>query len=256
MSPAGVMKSKPARKRLDVVLVERELAESLPKAQAMILAGEIWVDGTRAAKAGTAVPADVRIDVTSRAQKYASRGGIKLEGALADFSINPAGRVCLDIGASTGGFTDCLLQNGAVRVYAVDVSIGQLSWKLQQDSRVVRIERNARELRHEDISEPIDFAVVDASFISVGKLLRSTSAPVRPGADLLILVKPQFELPREDVGPGGIVTDTELHKKAITGVREAAAAAGLEILGEKPSRLRGAEGNQEYFLHARKKTLE
>jgi 23S rRNA (cytidine1920-2'-O)/16S rRNA (cytidine1409-2'-O)-methyltransferase len=250
------MKSKPARKRLDVLLVERELAESLPKAQAMILAGEIRVDGTRAAKAGTAVSEDVRIDVTSRTQKYASRGGIKLEGALADFSINPTGCVCLDIGASTGGFTDCLLQNGAVRVYAVDVSIGQLSWKLQQDRRVIRIERNARELRREDISEPIDLAVVDASFISVGKLVRPVAASVKPGADMLVLVKPQFELPREDVGPGGIVTETELHEKAIASVREAAAGAGLEILGVKPSHLRGAEGNQEYFLHARKKTLE
>jgi 23S rRNA (cytidine1920-2'-O)/16S rRNA (cytidine1409-2'-O)-methyltransferase len=250
------MKAKPARKRLDVLLVERGLAESLQKARAMILAGEVWIGGTRAEKAGASVSENGRIDIASRAQKYASRGGIKLEGALADFSIDPAGRVCLDIGASTGGFSDCLLQRGALRVYAVDVNMDQLSWKLQQDSRVIRIERNARELRREDIPEPIDLAVVDVSFISVSKLLMPVTAATQPGADLLILVKPQFELPRENVGPGGIVSDTALHEKAIAGVRNAAVTAGLEILGVRPSRLPGAEGNQEYFLHTRKKRVE
>ena len=250
------MKAKHARKRLDAVVVERGFAESLPKARAMILAGEIWVEGVRAEKAGAAISEDERIEVVSRSGKYASRGGIKLEGALADFVIDPTGCICLDIGASTGGFTDCLLQNGAARVYAVDVSIDQLAWKLQQDSRVIRMERNARELRKEDISEPIDLAVVDVSFISVTKVLVPVSGALKPRGQMLVLVKPQFELRREDVGAGGIVTNPKLHEKAIAAVREAAAAAGLEIFGVKPSRLPGAEGNQEYFLHARKKPLE
>jgi 23S rRNA (cytidine1920-2'-O)/16S rRNA (cytidine1409-2'-O)-methyltransferase len=250
------MKSKPARKRLDILLVERGLAESLEKARAMILAGEVRVDGARVDKAGTSISGEKRIDVASRSLKYASRGGIKLEGALADFSIDPNGRVCLDIGASTGGFTDCLLQKGATRVYAVDVNVDQLAWKLQQDDRVVRIKRNARELRAEDIPEVIDLLVADVSFISVSKVLSPAVAAMKPGADALILVKPQFELPREDVGRGGIVADLALHEKAVAGVRQATAAAGLAILGTRPSCLQGAEGNQEYFLHARKKALE
>jgi 23S rRNA (cytidine1920-2'-O)/16S rRNA (cytidine1409-2'-O)-methyltransferase len=250
------MKAKRVRKRLDAVVVERGLAESLAKARAMILAGEIRVDGARAVKAGAAILENARIEVVSRAQKYASRGAIKLEGALEDFAIDPAGYVCLDVGSSTGGFADCLLQSGAARVYAVDVSIGQLAWKLQQDSRVVSIERNARELRREDISEPIDLAVIDVSFISATKLLTPVLSALKSGGQMLVLVKPQFELPREDVGAGGIVADVTLHERAIAILREAAIAAGLEIVGVKPSRLTGAEGNQEYFLHARKKMLE
>jgi 23S rRNA (cytidine1920-2'-O)/16S rRNA (cytidine1409-2'-O)-methyltransferase len=253
---ASLMKSKPARKRLDVLLVERGLAESLEKARAMILAGEVRVEGARADKAGTSVSEERNIEIASRSLKYASRGGIKLEGSLADFSIDPIGRVCLDIGVSTGGFTDCLLQKGALRVYAVDVNVDQLAWKLQQDDRVVRIKRNARELRREDIPEAVDLVVADVSFISVGKVLPPAAAAMKPGADALILVKPQFELPREDVGRGGIVSDTTLHEKAVASVRKAAAAAGLAILGERPSCLPGAEGNQEYFLHARKNLLE
>jgi 23S rRNA (cytidine1920-2'-O)/16S rRNA (cytidine1409-2'-O)-methyltransferase len=250
------MKSRPAKKRLDLLLVERGLAESAAKAQGIILAGEVWVDDIRTDKAGASVAADARVAVTSRAQKYASRGGIKLEGALADFAIDPAHRVCLDIGSSTGGFTDCLLQKSASRVYAVDVNVDQLAWKLRQDSRVVRIDRNARELSPQDIPEPIQLVVIDVSFISAGKILPPASIIAKSGADLLILVKPQFELPREDVGAGGIVDDPALHEKAVEKVRTAALKAGLEVLAVRPSRLPGAEGNQEYFLHARKKGLE
>jgi 23S rRNA (cytidine1920-2'-O)/16S rRNA (cytidine1409-2'-O)-methyltransferase len=253
---ASLMKSKPARKRLDVLLVELGLAESLEKARAMILAGEVRVDGARANKAGTSISEEKRIEIASRSLKYASRGGIKLEGALADFSVDPAGGVCLDIGVSTGGFTDCLLQKGALRVYAVDVNVDQLAWKLQQDRRVIRVERNARELRREDIPEAIDLLVADVSFISVSKVLLPAAAAMKPGADALILVKPQFELPREDVGRGGIVADRALHEKAVAGVRKAVVAAGFTILGERPSCLPGAEGNQEYFLYARKNLLE
>ena len=251
------MKSKPPKKkRLDLLLVDRGLAESANKAQAMILAGEVSVDNVRADKAGASIAEDARVVVTTRTQKYASRGGIKLEGAIADFGLNPAGFVCLDVGSSTGGFTDCLLQKGASRVYAVDVNVDQIAWKLHQDNRVVRIERNARELRREDIPEPVDLVVVDVSFISATKVLPPAAAIAKPGANLLVLVKPQFELPKEDVGTGGIVDDQALREKAVEKVRGAAMAIGLDILGMRPSHLPGAEGNQEYFLHARKKPLE
>lgn len=246
------MSGKSSSKRLDALVLERGLADSIAKARAMILAGEVSVDGARADKSGTRFPEKARIDVSSRAAKYVSRGGFKLEGALEDFSIDPAGRVCLDIGSSTGGFTDCLLQRGAARVYAVDVNIDQLAWKLRNDPRVLRISCNARDLRAEDVPEPVDLVVADVSFISVSKVLPPAASAARSGADFLILVKPQFELPREDVGPGGIVSDAALHQKAITAVSEAATQRALELLGTRPSRLLGAEGNQEYFLHVRK----
>jgi len=249
------MKAKPRRKRLDALLVERGLADTQQKSQAMILAGEVRVNGVLADKAGVPVEQDVQIDVASRAQKFASRGGIKLEGALEDFGVNVSGAICLDIGSSTGGFTDCLLQHGAARVYAVDVNVDQLDWKLRGNARVVPIECNARELRREDIPEAVDVLVADVSFISVCKILVPAAAAAKPSAEMLILIKPQFELAREDVGPGGIVSDVALHEKAIAGVRVAADAAGLEWLAVLPSRLTGAEGNQEYFLHAKKKPL-
>ena len=246
------MTAKTERKRLDVLLVERGLAESSHKAQAMILAGEVEVEQQRADKAGAILPETAHIEVHSRQQKYASRGGMKLEGALEDFHISAAGKLCLDIGASTGGFTDCLLQNGAKRVYAVDVNTDQLAWKIRGDARVVRIEKNARELLAEDLPEPVDLVAVDVSFISVKKILPGAAACAKPGADLLILVKPQFELEREDVGKGGIVREKKLHDKAVGGVRSAVEELGLSVLGVAASRLPGAEGNQEYFLHARK----
>ncbi len=246
------MTAKSQKKRLDLLLVERGLAESRQKALAMILAGEVAVNGAKEEKAGAQIAESARIEVTSRLQKYASRGGLKLEGALADFSINPEGRICLDLGSSTGGFTDCLLQHGAARVYAVDVNIGQLAWKLQNDPRVVKIERNARELQPTDIPEAVDLVVSDVSFISVTKVLSPAVAAAKPVATFLILIKPQFELRREDVGPGGIVKDESLHRKAIESVEEFAKSLGLELLGVLPSRLTGAEGNQEFFLHARK----
>ncbi|HMD38883.1 MAG TPA: TlyA family RNA methyltransferase [Candidatus Acidoferrum sp.] len=277
------MKPKPLRTRLDVLLVERGLADSQQKAQAMILAGEVSVDQVHARKAGMPVASDAQIELTSRHQKYASRGGLKLEGALEDFSINPSGLTCLDLGSSTGGFTDCLLQHGATRVYAVDVTIAQLAWKLQNDPRVIAIERNARELKPEDLRvnsedlrinrdglrvgarhavpdlqssapEQVDLVVADVSFISVSKILAPAAACAKTNANFLILVKPQFELGREEIPEGGIVKDNALHEKAIAAVKKAAEAAGLLILKVAPSRLTGAEGNQEYFLHARKES--
>lgn len=250
------MKPKSARKRLDLLLVERGLSASPQKAMAMILAGEVQVDGRRAEKAGTAVAQDARIEISSRLQKFVSRGGVKLEGALEDFAIEPSGSICLDIGASNGGFTDCLLQHGAERVYAVDVNVEQLDWKLTKNPRIIPIKRNARELHAEDLPELGELVVIDVSFISVRKVIPPVLAIAKSGAVFLILIKPQFELRREQIAPGGIVKDKTLHDQAIQAVRERIESVGLEYLGVRPSRLLGAEGNQEYFLHARKKALE
>jgi 23S rRNA (cytidine1920-2'-O)/16S rRNA (cytidine1409-2'-O)-methyltransferase len=249
------MKRKIPRTRLDSLLVSRGLASNGQKAQAMILAGEVFVNGVRVSTSGTPIAEDALVEINSREQRYASRGGFKLEGALRDFDVDPTGKVCLDIGSSTGGFTDCLLQQGAIRVYAVDVTVDQIAWKLRQDIRVVRVERNARELTSRDIPESVELATVDVSFISAGKVLGPGASVAVQGATFLILVKPQFELDREEIGPGGIVTDAGLHERAISIVREAASSVGLECLGVKPSQLAGAEGNQEYFLHARKISL-
>jgi len=244
------MPPKSPRKRLDILLVERGLAESRQKAQAMILAGEVTIDAKRAEKAGQPVAEDARVEVHSRLQKYASRGGFKLEGALEDFRVSPQGKVCLDVGSSTGGFTDCLLQQGAARVYAVDVNTDQLAWKLREDPRVIVLKKNARELAPGDLPEHADLVVIDVSFISVTKILPGAVACCKPGGKLLILIKPQFELERADIGKGGIVRDAKLHERAIASVRRAAESLRLTGLEVSPSRLPGAEGNQEYFLHA------
>ena len=245
-------KPKVEKKRLDLLVVERGLAESRQKAQAMILAGEIRVDGARSDKAGTLVPTAVQIEVTGTSTRYASRGGMKLEGALEDFGVNASGKTCLDIGASTGGFTDCLLAHDARHVYAVDVTTEQMAWRLQKDPRVTQLKENARNLRPEQIPERTNLVTMDLSFISVAKVLPAVVAAAGPAAEFLILVKPQFELRREDVGQGGIVRDAALHQRAVEGVRAAAIAAGLRVDGVRPSRLKGAEGNQEFFLHATK----
>ena len=244
-------KPKPGKKRLDLLVVERGLADSREKAQAMILAGEVRVNGSRSDKAGMQVATDARIEVSGTSAKYASRGGLKLEGALEDFAVDVSAKTCLDIGASTGGFTDCLLSNGARCVYAVDVTTEQMVWRLQQDPRVKQIKENARNLRPEQIPEPADLVTVDVSFISVAKVLPAVVAAAGPRAEYLILVKPQFELDRGDVGRGGIVREAALHARAVERVRTAAEAAGLRVEGVRPSRLIGAEGNQEFFLHAR-----
>lgn len=250
------MKGKPARKRLDLLLVERKLAESREKAAAMILAGEVRVDGKREDKAGMPVADDAKIAVASRHPKYVSRGGFKLEGALKDFSLNPKGLVCLDVGSSHGGFTDCLLQHGAARVYAVDVNVEQLDWKLRQDTRVVAVRKNARELRTGDIPEPADLTVVDVSFISVEKVIEPAAGLAKPSSLFLILIKPQFELGRKQVGAGGIVKSKRLREKAVLSVSKHVKSLGFKFLKVRPSRVSGVEGNQEYFLSARKKSME
>jgi 23S rRNA (cytidine1920-2'-O)/16S rRNA (cytidine1409-2'-O)-methyltransferase len=238
--------------RLDHLLVDRGLCVSRERAQAMILAGEVLVNGAAITKSGHSVSDDAQIEIRSRLQKYVSRGGFKLEGALQDLSIDPSGKTCLDLGSSNGGFTDCLLQNGATRVFAVDVNTDQLDWKLQQDQRVIRIKRNARKLQPNELPEPASLIVTDVSFISVTKILPAAVACAAAGADFLILVKPQFELRREDIGPGGIVSDPTLHQQAIQSVQSVAESLTLQTIAVKPSRLPGAEGNQEFFLHSRK----
>jgi 23S rRNA (cytidine1920-2'-O)/16S rRNA (cytidine1409-2'-O)-methyltransferase len=242
------------RTRLDKLVLERGLAPTREKAQALILAGQIHINGRRADKAGMPVPADARVELVGEAPRYVSRGGVKLEGALDDFGLDPTGKICLDIGSSTGGFTDCLLQHGAARVYAVDVGKGQLDWKLRQDARVVVREGiNARHLKPEDIGEPVDWVTLDVAFISVAKILPAALACARPGATFLILVKPQFELSQKQVGKGGIVRDPALHREAVEKVSQAAVEVGLGEIQVRESRLPGAEGNREFFLCARRR---
>ena len=233
-----------------MLVVARGLAESRQKAQAMILAGEVTVSGQCADKPGTMVPHDAAIDVATAQTRYVGRGGLKLEGALQDFGVAPAGKVCLDAGSSTGGFTDCLLQHGAARVYAVDVTTSQLAWKLRQDSRVAPIEANIRYLDPKALPDRPSLVTVDVSFISVAKVLPRLVALAGPCAEFLILIKPQFELERGAVGKGGIVRDPQLRERAIERVRAAAEALGLQTKGVKPSRVPGAEGNLEFFLYA------
>src|ERR1700678_1323366 len=208
-------KTKPGKTRLDVLIVERNLAPSRERAQALLLAGNVLVNDQKITKPGTQVAQDARLEIIGEQQKYVSRGGLKLEGALQDFAASPAGKICMDVGSSTGGFTDCMLQNGATQVFAIDVSIQQLDWKLRQDTRVIKIERNARYLKPDDLPSREDlpctesaslpaFITMDVSFISVSKVLPAVVPAAAPNADFLILIKPQFELERGEIGKGGI----------------------------------------------------
>lgn len=234
--------------RLDLALVERGLADSREKAQALIMAGAVFVDGQRREKPGQRIPPDARVEVTARLP-FVSRGGIKLAAALDHWKIDVTGRLCLDVGASTGGFTDCLLQRGASRVHAVDTGAGQLDWKLRSDPRVVLHENcNARHLQTGDIGDSVAFAAMDVSFISATLIVPALAGVLQPGAGLVILVKPQFEVGREQVGKGGIVRDPALHDWACRRVAECVAATGRRTaLIESP--IRGAEGNREFLLY-------
>jgi len=234
--------------RLDRLLVDRGLAESREKAQALIMAGEVTVGGQKAHKPGQPVPAGAAVEVLAR-PPYVSRGGLKLAAALRHFAIDPAAKVCLDVGASTGGFTDCLLQAGAARIHAVDVGAGQLDWKLRADPRVVVHDRlNARELAFADIGETVDLAVCDVSFISVTLILPALVPLLRPEAGIVILVKPQFEAGRGQVGKGGIVRDPQVHLAACDRVASAVRQFGfVTAIVESP--ILGAEGNKEFLLH-------
>ncbi len=238
------------RLRLDLLVVDRGLAESREKAQALILAGQVLVNGQKAVKAGANVDSAAKIELLEQ-PRYVGRGGLKLEAALEHFTIDPAGKICLDVGSSTGGFTDCLLQRGAARVYAIDVGTGQLDWKLRNDPRVIVQEQvNARYLTRDQVPEPIALAVCDVSFISITMILPALAGLLAPDAEMVILVKPQFELDRDQVGKGGIIRDPALHHQACQRVEKAVRELGFDtqII---PSPILGAEGNREFLLHAR-----
>ncbi len=238
------------RLRLDVLLVERGLVESREKARALILAGQVLVDGQKLDKAGHAVDVEARVELLD-SPRFVGRGGLKLEAALDHFGIQVSGKVCLDIGSSTGGFTDCLLQRGAARVFAIDVGTGQLDWKLRNDARVVvREQFNARYLTRAEVPEPVDLAVCNVSFISITMILPVLPNVLAKDAEMVILVKPQFELERGQVGKGGIIRDAALHQQACDRVAEAVHRLDFET-GIIPSPVLGAEGNQEFLLYAR-----
>jgi 23S rRNA (cytidine1920-2'-O)/16S rRNA (cytidine1409-2'-O)-methyltransferase len=238
------------KERLDKVLVTRGLAPSRERAQSLILAGAVVVDGERQAKAGTLVRPEAAIRLTHDSQPYVSRGGLKIEEALDFFSIDPEGKVVMDVGASTGGFTDCLLQRGARRIYAVDVGYGQLAWKLQQDRRVINLQRrNIRHLRWEEVGEEVDLAVVDTSFISLTLVIPPILTFLKEGGGLLTLIKPQFVVGKGEVGKGGVVRDATQHRQTVEKIRAFAIGEGLLPRGVMESPLRGPKGNREFFLY-------
>jgi 23S rRNA (cytidine1920-2'-O)/16S rRNA (cytidine1409-2'-O)-methyltransferase len=242
--------------RLDLVLVERGLAASRERARALILAGQVRVDGAPVTKAGAAIRPDAVVEVATPDHPYVSRGGLKLAAALDAFDIDPQNRVALDIGASTGGFTDVMLQRGASRVVALDVGFGQLDWKLRTDPRVVVIERvNARALQPQDLPDELrsfDIVTIDVSFISLRHILPVVPALMKPGANVVALVKPQFEAGRAEVGKGGIVRDPAVQARVLDDVTRAADTLGLVRHGAIPSPIEGMEGNREFLLHLRR----
>ena len=241
------------KERLDVLVVSRGLAPSREKAKAIIMAGNVLVDGQREDKAGSMFKDTVEITVKGHTLPYVSRGGLKLEKAMTHFGITLDGKVCMDIGASTGGFTDCMLQNGAVKVYAVDVGYGQFAWKLRQDERVVCMEKtNIRYVTPEDIADRLDFASVDVSFISLTKVLGPARALLTDNGEMVCLIKPQFEAGREKVGKKGVVRDKAVHEEVIEKVISFAMEIGFEVLNLEYSPIKGPEGNIEYLVYIRK----
>ncbi len=241
------------KERLDILLVERGLAETRSKAQAIIMSGEVYAGGQKADKPGMSYPSDVELEVRGSACPYVSRGGLKLEKALRDFGVAVNGFVCSDSGASTGGFTDCLLQAGAAKVYAIDVGYGQLAWKLRQDPRVVCMERtNIRYVTPEDIGEPLDLSVVDVSFISLSIVLPAVVRLLKPEGQVLSLIKPQFEAGREKVGKKGVVRDPAVHREVLEKFVALAEGLGLTIRALTYSPVKGPEGNIEFLAHLTK----
>ena len=241
------------KERLDVLLVNRGLAASREKAKAVIMAGIVYVDGQKEDKAGATFVDTVNIEVRGNTLKYVSRGGLKLEKAMSHFGLSLEGKVCMDVGASTGGFTDCMLQNGAVKVYSIDVGHGQLNWKLRNDPRVVCMERtNIRYVTPEDIGEPASFVSIDVSFISLTKVLTPVRELLAENGEIVCLIKPQFEAGREKVGKKGVVRDPKVHLEVIRAVMDFASSIGFEILHLEFSPIKGPEGNIEYLLHLKK----
>lgn len=248
------MTGRPRRIRLDQLLVDRGLAESRTRAQALIRAGTVLAGTRRVDKPGELLPADAELLVKGRDHPWVSRGGVKLAHGLDRFGIDPAGRVCLDVGAATGGFTDVLLQRGAARVYAVDVGHGQLAWRLRQDSRVVVLERtNARHLTAQQVPEPVGLVVCDASFIGLRTVLPAPLALTAPDAGLVALIKPQFEVGRAQLGKGGVVRDPALHDEVCRSIAGwLAEQPGWRVLGIVESPITGPEGNREFLIGARR----
>jgi len=242
------------KERLDVLVTKQGLAESREKAKALIMAGEVFVNGQREDKAGAVFDEEkVTIEVRGKALPYVSRGGLKLEKALQHFPLSVQDKVCMDIGASTGGFTDCMLQNGATKVYSVDVGHGQLAWKLRNDERVVCMEKtNFRYMQREDIEDELDFASCDVSFISLTKILIPARNLLKDGGEMVCLIKPQFEAGREKVGKKGVVREPEVHKEVIEKVIDFASMVGFDILQLDYSPIKGPEGNIEYLIYLRK----
>ena len=245
--------NKPKKQRLDLAVLERGHTESREKAKALIMAGAVYVNGQKELKAGTNVTEDDVIEVRGEKMPYVSRGGFKLEKAMTAFGLTLDGKTCMDIGASTGGFTDCMLQNGAVKVYAIDVGYGQLAWKLRTDERVVNLERtNFRYVTEETIPEPVDFASVDVSFISLKIILPVLRQRLRDGGQAVCLIKPQFEAGRENVGKKGVVRDKNVHRDVIADITEFALTGGFTLLGLDYSPIKGPEGNIEYLMYLEK----
>ena len=238
---------------MDIAVTELGLAPSRERAKAMIMAGEIYVNNVKMLKAGESVAEDAAIEFRGKAMPYVSRGGFKLEKAMQAFPISLEGKICMDIGASTGGFTDCMLQNGAMKVYAVDVGYGQLAWKLRTDERVINLERtNFRYCTAEQIKDPIDFASVDVSFISLTKILPVLRNLLKENSHCVALIKPQFEAGREKVGKKGVVREPAVHLEVVQKITDFACEAGFSVLGLSFSPIRGPEGNIEYLIYLQK----
>lgn len=234
-------------------MADRGIAPSQKEAARLIMAGCVSAGGAKAEKPGQACAADARIEIREKEHPYASRGGVKLARALKEFQINVSGKICMDVGASTGGFTDCLLQNGAARVYAIDVGYGLLAWKVATDSRVIVIERtNIRKLARDKIPEDIEIAVIDVSFISLASVLPATNPFLKNGAEIIALVKPQFEVARELVGRGGIVRDESSRNLAAEKIRDAGLKLGWKMIAVTESPILGAKGNKEFLMYFRK----
>jgi 23S rRNA (cytidine1920-2'-O)/16S rRNA (cytidine1409-2'-O)-methyltransferase len=241
------------KERLDKLLVEKGMVQSRERARALIMEGRVTVEGQTLEKPGTLVKMDALLQIQGEDFPYVSRGGLKLEGALKAFEVDPEGKVVIDVGASTGGFTDCVLQKGAKKVYAIDVGYGQLAWRLQKDPRVINLERhNIRYLKREEVPEEADLILVDTSFISIEKFIPHLLGFLKEGGDLLCLIKPQFEVDKGEVGKGGVVKDSKLHQKVVDRISQFSRGLGLTVRGIIESPLLGPKGNKEFFIHLRK----
>lgn len=241
------------RERIDRVLMERGIIQSRERAKALIMAGRVKLEGRTVDKPGTKVEVDAQIEIRGEDHPYVSRGGVKLEGALKAFGVDPEGMVVMDVGASTGGFTDCVLQKGSRKVYAVDVGYGQLAWKLRRDPRVVNLERrNVRYLKREEVQEELDLILIDTSFISIEKFLPHLLGFLIREGSIVSLIKPQFEVGKGEVGKGGVVRDAALHQRVMDRISTFSQELGLKVLGMTESALLGPKGNKEFFIYLKK----